>query len=939
MSSENLPPKDFPPESIAFAQQAKIVAGAEFQVPGKKPQEADLKALKDRDMSHIILASKSIRNEYWNQYIDTQPNTDKYVCPYIAWQNKMFQTFNDPKFRPFFREIAPLLQKGGINIDEPVKLKHLADLYEHYTKPAEADTLSDIKLFINDVIETYAQHNERGQTIGAGQLNDDLFKKIEWMAVFFGEPIVKRIRKEIEAELQYRINGDKLIEVTKQPDIFDALPPDETQAVIDEYITKNVQLKTPENPMPILHRTGEITRRLHSHDVLLVEAGLGTGKSTGLIVALPQMLGRPGGRVFVSEPRKTLVDNLTLKKNADGTAKLRDNYARMYKGEKKNRETAQFVYGVEGSILNWMKHHDPLLLGIDEKYYPKILSGEIEPVVAFVADEFHEGNKLSHALLARIIEAQAERKKLRDLGYPELKIIMASATIDSEQIVERINGMKDHTDQTANFIRIEGAKRQYEDQSQQIFAERSLTTEERKADLVKKAIEFFTTKKEGDFMAFVPGITMSENLVKEIVEKLKQQGIDIEGVAIHGKSTQETRSKLTDKPENRLRRFFCGTNTIEAGATPANVQAGYDMGLANVKFLDEETGVEYLKLMNATRRSLDQRWGRFGRSCPGILYCGYTEAEYNNPNIIPRALEAEMNRTEFTDIALRLLADGYNIDTFKFIDPPTDRQKKQAREALVALGALNNISDNTLTPLGEDMAWLPLDPNMARMFIEAKKLGATEPALWIMSIMSSGTLFYDVQQFSQELLDGIKGINSDVILRYSLIMEYMRLANDPDAQAEWCIENNLYQDTFEEVLFKFQEYGHDLADELPKKPDPPKTRDDMQKAINQMLVVGYADKLLRRTQSIPKKITRADGTEVEVADGYYNGINRPDIKDILLGYRSRAEAQQPNNVIPFSFKKLHNQAQNREMMRTEYAHAIDVKNLDPVVARNLKLAA
>ena len=81
-------------------------------------------------------------------------------------------------------------------------------------------------------------------------------------------------------------------------------------------------------------------------------------------------------------------------------------------------------------------------------------------------------------------------------------------------------------------------------------------------------------------------------------------------------------------------------------------------------------------------------------------------------------------------IALRL----GDVETFPFIDPPRSQAIQGGFNVLRALGAIDN--NKRLTPLGRDMARLPLAPTVSRMILQAQRERALREVLVIASAIS-----------------------------------------------------------------------------------------------------------------------------------------------------------------------------------------------------------
>ena len=86
-------------------------------------------------------------------------------------------------------------------------------------------------------------------------------------------------------------------------------------------------------------------------------------------------------------------------------------------------------------------------------------------------------------------------------------------------------------------------------------------------------------------------------------------------------------------------------------------------------------------------------------------------------------------------VSLRLGA----IEEFPFVQPP---EAKSIRDGLMVLHELSALQDTEdeglpkLTEIGQDLARIPVDPRMARMLVEAQKLGALSDVTVIVAAMT-----------------------------------------------------------------------------------------------------------------------------------------------------------------------------------------------------------
>ena len=76
-----------------------------------------------------------------------------------------------------------------------------------------------------------------------------------------------------------------------------------------------------------------------------------------------------------------------------------------------------------------------------------------------------------------------------------------------------------------------------------------------------------------------------------------------------------------------------------------------------------------------------------------------------------------------------------DVEEFPFLDPP---DKRQVRDGIALLQELNALDETgrKLTPLGRQLAALPIDPRMGRMVLEADRLGCVEEVIVIAAALS-----------------------------------------------------------------------------------------------------------------------------------------------------------------------------------------------------------
>lgn len=102
-------------------------------------------------------------------------------------------------------------------------------------------------------------------------------------------------------------------------------------------------------------------------------------------------------------------------------------------------------------------------------------------------------------------------------------------------------------------------------------------------------------------------------------------------------------------------------------------------------------------------------------------------------------------RSDISSVILTMLKLGItNLVKFDFMDPPAPETMMRALENLNYLGALND--EGCLTRIGEEMAELPLDPQLAKALLSSADYGCVPEMLTITAMLSIPPFFLRPQE-------------------------------------------------------------------------------------------------------------------------------------------------------------------------------------------------
>jgi ATP-dependent helicase HrpA len=157
-----------------------------------------------------------------------------------------------------------------------------------------------------------------------------------------------------------------------------------------------------------------------------------------------------------------------------------------------------------------------------------------------------------------------------------------------------------------------------------------------------------------------------------------------------------------------------------------------DTGVARVKRYSYRTKVEQLQVEPISQAAANQRAGRCGRVAEGICIRLYDEADFLKR---PKFTDPEILRSSLAGVILRMKSLGLgDVRAFPFVEPPPGRAIADGYALLAELNAVDE--DNALTPVGRELARLPLDPRVGRMLLAARDNHALAEVLVIAAALS-----------------------------------------------------------------------------------------------------------------------------------------------------------------------------------------------------------
>jgi ATP-dependent helicase HrpA len=340
-----------------------------------------------------------------------------------------------------------------------------------------------------------------------------------------------------------------------------------------------------------------------------------------------------------------------------------------------------------------------------------------------------------------IIDEAHERSLNIDflLGYlgrlfpqrPDLKLIIASATIDAERFSRHFGG--------APVIEVSGRTYPVEVRYRPLSGDEPAAGEPDSGsgpsdpvEAIGDAVEELLRDGPGDVLVFQSG----EREIRDTSEFLTGRlGPKVEVLPLYARLSHAEQRRVF--APHRGRRVVLATNVAETSLTVPGIGSVVDPGAARISRFSGRLKVQRLPIEAISKASADQRKGRCGRTSDGICIRLYSEQEFADR---PEFTEPEILRTSLASVLLQMASLGLGeVEDFGFIDPPDRRQIRDGIGLLEELGAFDpaaTLPGRRLTALGRRLARLPVDPRLGRMVLEADRLACADEVIVIAAALS-----------------------------------------------------------------------------------------------------------------------------------------------------------------------------------------------------------
>ncbi|AZH00523.1 ATP-dependent RNA helicase HrpA [Proteus mirabilis] len=454
----------------------------------------------------------------------------------------------------------------------------------------------------------------------------------------------------------------------------------------------------PEN-LPVSQKKEAIYNAIKDNQVVIIAGETGSGKTTQIPKICLELGRGVKGYIGHTQPRRLAARSVAERIAHELNTTLCESVGYKVRFSDHVGDNTLVKLMTDGILLAELQQ-DKLLLQYD----------------TIIIDEAHERSLNIDFILGYLKQLLPKR--------PDLKVIITSATIDPERFSKHFN--------QAPIIEVSGRTYPVEVRYRPIGGD-ALDSDKDMTEGIIDAIDELSRESAGDILIFMSG----EREIRDTAEALNK-------LQLRHTEVLPLFARLSNSEQNRIfqphtgRRIILATNVAETSLTVPGIKYVIDTGYARISRYSYRTKVQRLPIEPISQASADQRKGRCGRVSDGICIRLYSEDDF-----ISRVqfTDPEILRTNLASVILQMTSIGLgDISGFPFVQAPDKRNIQDGVRLLEELGALQEGTDNKgayrLTPMGKQLAQLPIDPRLARMVLEARKYGAVRELMVITSALS-----------------------------------------------------------------------------------------------------------------------------------------------------------------------------------------------------------
>lgn len=451
--------------------------------------------------------------------------------------------------------------------------------------------------------------------------------------------------------------------------------------------------------LPVTQRRDDIAAAIRDHQVVIVAGETGSGKTTQLPKICLELGRGRNGLIGHTQPRRIAARSVAERIAGELGTELGDLVGYQVRFTDRTSKSSRVKLMTDGILLAELQRDRQL-----RKYDTIII------------DEAHERSLNIDFLLGYLKRLLPRR--------PDLKLIITSATIDVDRFAKHFE---------APVVEVSGRTYPVEIRYRPLMTldddDEGEVVVRDQTEAIVEAVKELSAEGPGDVLVFLPG----EREIRDTADALGD--LDTRGrleiLPLYSRLTAAEQHRVFSSHGNAVRRVVLATNVAETSLTVPGIRYVVDTGVARISRYSVRTKVQRLPIEPISQASANQRSGRCGRVEAGIAIRLYSEEDFEGR---PEFTDPEILRTNLASVILQMTSLGLgDIARFPFVEPPDRRNVQSGVQLLEELGALRG---GTLSKTGRRLARLPIDPRLARMILEAERLGCVREVIVIAAALS-----------------------------------------------------------------------------------------------------------------------------------------------------------------------------------------------------------
>ncbi|KAK5990962.1 putative helicase C15C4.05 [Cladobotryum mycophilum] len=583
--------------------------------------------------------------------------------------------------------------------------------------------------------------------------------------------------------------------------------------------------------LPMWNFKSHVLDAVDNNPVVIVCGETGCGKSTQVPAFLLEHELAQGNpcKIYCTEPRRISAISLArrvseeLGENKSDLGTNRSLIGYSIRLESNTSKETRLIYATTGIVMRMLEG-----------------SNDLQEVTHLVLDEVHERSIDSDFLLI-ILKRLLKRR-------PDLKVVLMSATVDAERFSAYLGGapilnvpgrtfpvevryledaieLTGYTPSNSHSDRLvdldddpaeEEVDSPNSDTSYNLAGYSTKTRavlsqfDEYHIDfdlilqlLVRVSTDEFLQPYSKAILVFLPGIAEIRTLNDLILGDprfLKEWLV----YPLHSSIATEDQEAAFLVPPAGMRKIVLATNIAETGITIPDVTCVIDTGKHREMRFDEKRQLSRLIDTFVSRANAKQRRGRAGRVQNGLCFHMFTK--HRHDSLMSDQQTPEMLRLSLQDLAIRVKMckiGGIEETLGDALDPPSAKNIRRAIDALIDVRALTTGED--LTPLGHQLARLPLDVFLGKLILYGCVFKCLDMAITVAAILSSKSPFsapFGQRTQVDNARAAFRRADSDLLTTYNAYLAWKRICQSNSGMGkefQFCRKNFLSQQTLANI--------------------------------------------------------------------------------------------------------------------------------------------